>query len=91
MQLTKLLNRSLNKIHQLIISLVKQKSSLQKTVENCIIEYKDLSSYKTLQQELTIKQVSDLLARLNKQDSLGQLIRLRIIQDCQRVGLIKDI
>ena len=56
-----------------------------------MIEHKDLGSCRTLRQELTMKQVSGLLARLNRQDSLGQLMKLRITQGCQRAGLVEDI
>ena len=38
-----------------------------------------------------MKQVGGLLDRLNRQDSLGQLTKLRITQGCQRAGLMKDI
>jgi len=37
-----------------------------------------------------MKQVSGLLSRLNRQDSLGQLTKLRITQGCQRAGLTED-
>jgi hypothetical protein len=38
-----------------------------------------------------MKQVSGLLSRLNRQDSLGQLTKLRITQGCQRAGLTEDV
>ena len=38
-----------------------------------------------------MKQISSLLARLNKQDRLGQLTKLRLTQGCQRAGLTEDI
>ena len=38
-----------------------------------------------------MKQISSLLARLNGQDSLEQLTKLRVTQGCQRAELTEDI
>jgi hypothetical protein len=38
-----------------------------------------------------MKQVDGLISRLNRQDRLGQLTKLRITQGCQRASLTEDI
>src|ERR1043165_7978933 len=60
-------------------------------INNCTIEYKDLENCKPLSQEITTKQISSLFLRLNRQNDLDKLTRLRIAQGCQKAGLTEDI
>ena len=55
------------------------------------MKHKDLGNCKTLYQEIMMKQISGLLNRLNQKNNLGHLTKLRIMQGCQRAGLIQDI
>ncbi|CAG8576505.1 24605_t:CDS:2, partial [Gigaspora margarita] len=81
----------IEKIHQPMLRLVKNKLELQCMTPNYIVTHKSIDNVRTLGAELMNKQVTSLLNRLNNKGQMGSITRTRILQGYRLAGIRKNI
>ena len=90
LQATKLTEASIDRIHQPIVRLIKNKIGLPATAGNYIVTHQGLGCCRSLSQELFSKQVVCLQNRLNRVDQVGKMTRIRLNEGYILAGLVKE-
>ena len=88
LQVTKLPEQALRSIHQPFWGFCKRKLGLASTTSNLLIQHSGILNFKSLHNDLVIKQITSIQKNLSSRNSIEEITRIRIMQGSVNAGFL---